>query len=405
VKSPAATADPPRVLFCTYEIPQSVNAGSMQLYRALLGYPGDRLLVLGHAPEPGAQLLPARYETLRLLTYRLTCTRFRDWATGVNALDLLPEPNLARSVALARPFRPDLVVTVMDKLSFYKHAWALARRLRVPLMTITMDDPQTFERAVPPLEFAFARLLRRIYADAALSLGVSQEMAVYLQEHFGRATEVFHFGPPDNMKPVAPAECGQLKRPGALTLGYAGSMSLGYGAGIRALLPVLEATGTRLVVYTKDRDAVVHPLIENRGFLPVDTLWPAVQRECDAVVLPYSPGADIARVYRTHFPTKLSEYAWLGLPILVTGPAYATGYRWARRHPEAALCASDEAELRAVLETLRQDGARRVQLATEAVRLARAQFDSAKIRTDFVSRLRLAAASRPESLNVKAVAP
>lgn len=391
----AASPDLPRVLFCTYEIPQSVNAGSMQLFRALQGYPGDRLLILGNAPEPTARLLPARYETLRLLTYRLTCTRFRDWAAGLNALDLFPEPNLARSVALAREFRPDVIVTVMDKLSFYKHAWALARRLRVPLLTITMDDPQTFERAARPFESAFERLLRRIYAGTSLSLGVSREMCAYLGGKFGRESELFHFGPPEGMVPADPAACAQLKRPDSLTLGYAGSMSLGYGAGLRAILPVLEECGVRVVVYTKDRDVVQHPALENRGFLPVEELWPAVQRECDAVLLPYSHGEDIARVYRTHFPTKLSEYCWLGLPILVTGPAYATGWRWAARHPEAALCASEPEGLRTVLARLRKDAASRVNLATEAVRLGREQFDPVRIRARFADLLRRAAAGRP----------
>lgn len=391
----AAPAPLPRALFCTYEIPQSVNAGSMQLFRALQGYPGDRLMVLGNAPEPGAQLLPARYETLRLLTYRLTCTRFRDWAAGLNALDWLPEPNLARSVALAREFRPDVIVTVMDKLSFYKHAWALARRLQVPLLTVTMDDPQTFERAAAPFEGAFVRVLRRIYGGAAVSLGVSREMGEYLREKFGRDTEVFHFGPPEGMIPSDPAACGLLKRNGKLTLGYAGSMSLGYGAGLRAILPVLEECGVRVIVYTKDRDVVQHPALENRGFLPVEELWPAVQRECDAVLLPYSPSDDIARVYRTHFPTKLSEYCWLGLPLLVTGPDYATGWRWAARHPEAALCASDPDSLRAAVRRLQSDSALRVSLATAAVLIGREQFDPTRIRARFADLLRCAAAGQP----------
>ena len=55
---------PPKVLFFTSEIPQSVNAGSMQLFRTLQGYPGDRLMVLGMPPERDAQLLPCRYEPL-----------------------------------------------------------------------------------------------------------------------------------------------------------------------------------------------------------------------------------------------------------------------------------------------------------------------------------------------------
>src|SRR5438270_11697247 len=84
----------PKILFCTSEIPQSVNAGSMQLFRALKDYPGDRLLVMGPPPELDAELLPCRYEPLKLLTYRLACTRFRSWTTGLNALNTLSEPQI-----------------------------------------------------------------------------------------------------------------------------------------------------------------------------------------------------------------------------------------------------------------------------------------------------------------------
>src|SRR5690242_10360352 len=76
----------PKVLFCTSEIPQSVNAGSMQLFRVLQDYPGEHLMVLGVPPEADALLLDCRYEPLRLLTYRLASTRFRRWTSGINAL-------------------------------------------------------------------------------------------------------------------------------------------------------------------------------------------------------------------------------------------------------------------------------------------------------------------------------
>src|SRR5262249_37686632 len=158
--------------------------------------------------------------------YRLVCTRFRGWVTGINSLNLFPEPGLAASERLTRDFRPDLIVTVMDKLSYYKHAWALSKRLGARLVTITMDDPQTFERAHPLLEGAFVRFLRRMYSDAALSLGVSHEMCTYLATKFNRQSVVFYFGASEHIRPRAPADSAALKAPPQLTLGYAGSMSL-----------------------------------------------------------------------------------------------------------------------------------------------------------------------------------
>src|SRR5205085_7597897 len=111
----------------------------MQLFRVLQGYPGDCLLVLGPPPEPDSQLLPCRYEPLKLFTYRLACTRFRGWTSGLNALNTFIEPQVGYSMRVARAFPPDLIVTVVDKLSYCKHACALSRPLKCALMHSTVE--------------------------------------------------------------------------------------------------------------------------------------------------------------------------------------------------------------------------------------------------------------------------
>lgn len=385
----------PKILFCTYEIPQSVNAGSMQLYRTLQGYPPDRLMVLGMPPERDAKLLPCQYESLHLLTYRLACTRFRGWVTGINSLNMLPEPGLLASERRTRAFKPDIVITVMDKLSYYKHAWALAKRLEARLVTITMDDPQTFERAHPRLEGAYSRFLRQMYSDATLSLGVSHEMCKYIEQTFGKPSTVFYFGPPEHIRPRAPTVSARLKAPPQLTLGYAGSMSLGYRDGILAILPSLQAAGARMIVYTRDQHQLIdHPQIINRGFLPPEDLWPAIQDECDAVILPYSFKDDIARIYRTHFPTKLSEHCWTGMPMIFSGPEYGTAIRWAKQHPDAALTSTSPngESLVPLLQRLASDSQLRVSLAEEGANVATKEFDAVHIRQRFAELMIAAAA-------------
>jgi len=366
------------------------------LYRALQKYPAERLMVMGWPPEKHAKLLPCRYETVRLITNRLASTRIRDWIVGLNALNTLWEPQLGRSERMAREFRPEVVVTVMDKLSYYKHAWALARRLKMPLMTITMDDPETFEIAHPWLGWAQKRLLRKIYTYASLSLGVSQEMATYLQQTFGKETEIFYGGPGEGTRPRASEESAELKKPGQLTLAYAGAMSLGYREGIEEMLPALEMANAGLNLYTKDQHFLPrHPRIRNRGFHPVEKLWPLVQAECDGVILPYSFGKKDERVYRTHFPTKLSEYCWLGMPVIVAGPEYATGVRWAQRHPDACVAISDvrSETMGPRLRRLAEEGVVRERLALQAVEVAQREFDPVAIREQFVKFLEKAAAS------------
>ncbi len=383
-------------MFFTSEIPQSVNAGSMQLYRVLQGYPGEKLMVMGWPPEKDAKLLPCRYEMVKLLTYRLACTRLRHWMSGMNALNTVWEPQLGRSERMAKEFQPDVVVTVMDKLSYYKHAWALARRLKVPLMTITMDDPEIFETAHPMLAWVQKRLLKKIYGYASLSLGVSQEMGEYLEREFGKKSEVFYFPPAEGIRPRSPEESRKLTKECQLTLGYAGSLGLGYEQGIQALLPAMEATNTILHLYTRDQHCIPkHRLVINRGFHPPEKLWPLVQAECDVLLLPYAPDGRMTRLYRTHFPTKLSEYCWVGMPILVTGPEDATGYRWAQRHREAAVTTGGYAPeiLAPALKILASDGENRTKLAQGAAQAAKTEFDPGKIRTLYVQKIKSIKAS------------
>jgi hypothetical protein len=255
-----------------------------------------------------------------------------------------------------------------------------------------MDNPQTFERAHPLFDRSFANFLRRMYGDAAVSLGVSHEMCEYLASHFGKPSTVFYFGPPEGMHPRHPLACAILKAPPALTLAYAGSMSLGYGDGIRAILPALEATKTRLCVYTGEpHNLVRHPLLIGRGYLTPENLWPAIQAECDAVLMPYSYEAGIAEVYRTHFPTKVSEYCWTGMPMIFSGPEYATGVRWAKAHPKAALVAASELDLTRVLRRLREDSGLRIALAAEGAKTGRMEFAPGEIRSRFWQILQSAA--------------
>jgi glycosyltransferase involved in cell wall biosynthesis len=256
----------------------------------------------------------------------------------------------------------------------------------VPLMTITMDDPRTFERARPIFARSYDRLLRRIYGDASLSLGVSHEMSSFLEANYGKPSKTFYFGAPDGIIPRPPAESAVLRSPGRLSLGYAGSMSLGYREGIEAIARCLELSGAELRVYSRDQHILVkHPCVRNCGFARPEELWPEVQRTCDAVLLPYAFRGEILDVYRTHFPTKLSEYCWTGLPIVVTGPDVATGLRWAQKHPEAALTATAPMPdiLVPLLDRLRDDCDLRVQLAAGAARAARDEFDPGRIQGQF----------------------
>ena len=385
----------PRVLLLTREIPQGANAGSQQLLRALRGYPPDRLLVIGPPPVAGAELLACDYISYPLPVTRWINSRFHEWTNLANVLGLVPRPRRSWLRATIARFRPDLVVTVMDCFSYYSIASAVARESRLPLLTITMDRPDRFERVARRWRrFQFGRI-GRIYGQAAMNLAVSRQMAGWLHRVFRAPATAHYFAPSPDIPRGDPAACHHPRRPGHFVLGYAGSLEYGYERQIAALLPELAVAGVTLRVYSAHADRLpASPWLELRPFLPVQQLWRELLDNCDALLLPYPFGHEEATLYRTHFPTKLSEYYTLGLPVFLLGPADATGIRWGLDHPGSALVETsrDPARWRQALRQLKDDPSLRAQLATESQRIASLCFAPAASQEQFFEALTRAAA-------------
>jgi glycosyltransferase involved in cell wall biosynthesis len=390
----------PRVLVLTREIPQSVNAGSQQLLRVLEGYPAEKLLIVGPPPPEGAAKLGCRYETFVPKAERWVNTRFHNQVNLANALGLIPDYSRRRIERLVGDFQPKLVLTVMDLFSFYKIAWRYAQDRRIPLVTLTMDDPMHFQKVALRAKPLQKRAVKRIYQDATLSLGVSREMAEWIGKEFGKPTETFYFGPPDGLHPRAAAMNRDLRQPPRLTVGFAGSLHF-YGRELQRLMPAFEQSGSRLNFYGPEtRDLPKSSAVVNRGIWPIDRLWATVQSECDALILPYPAEGWLENVFRTHFPTKVSEYMWQGMPVIFTGPTYATGLRWGLDHPQACVAMVEPTleEMVEVLSGLRDSSDERVRLGEAASRVARAEFNPETIRGRFWRFLRAAAESRPNAL-------
>ena len=367
----------PRVLLLTREIPQGANAGSQQLLRVLQDYPADRLLVIGPASVPGAALLNCEYVAYPLPVTRWISTRFHTWVNLANALGLVPRPRRAWLRKKVASFRPDLVVTVMDCFSYYSIAASVARQHNLPLLTITMDRPDSFERVHRLWSRVQFDRIGRIYRQAACNLGVSRQMSVWLRRVFHAKAETHYFAPTTDIPKGNPADCRTTRMPGRFVLGYAGSLEYGYERQIAALLPELEATDVTLRVYSAHANRLPSsPALELRTFLPVKALWKELLESCDALLLPYPFTHEDATLYRTHFPTKLSEYYTLGLPILLLGPSYATGIRWGLDHPGSALVVTDAnpVQWRQALLQLKQQPELRVRLASSAQQIAAESF-------------------------------
>src|SRR5262249_45180397 len=123
---------------------------------------------------------------------------------------------------------------------------------------------------------------------------------------------------------------------------------------------------------------------------PFQQAWQAVQSDCDAVMLPYpNPAGGMERLFRHHFPSKLPEYLALGMPVIITGPSYATGMKWAQQQSEAVATYSevDVEGVSRLLERLRDHPEYRLKLSKAGYQAGNRDFEPVRIKTRFLTYL------------------
>ncbi len=397
-------ADLPKIALITAEPPHTAAAGAILLHRLFATYPPDRLTVVtSHMPPATAARLPCRYVHVPLLADRLLKTRFWRWRTNLRALGaagFLPCRFLDAALA---DFKPAVVAALMQDSWYYDYAAAYARKRRLPLVLFIHDLPDGFEPVAPALRQRQQQRDGRVYRQATHRLCISAPMQEHFRNVFGVDGSVLH--PPRTEPPVAqsPELCRHLKRPGQLTLGYAGGLHYGYGEQLQRMLPVLRATGTRIEYFGPVPAGANRALADaidvfhcNGYVSPPEAVWHAILQTCDAVLQPYAnPLGRHELQCRTHFPSKLTDYLSLGLPVVVTGPASASGTAWCLRHPGSALTITDAAPaaLEIALRRLATDATLRVALARGA-QAAATEFDAGPLRDQLFAALTDAASTR-----------
>lgn len=380
----------PRVLLLSNEPPHTGAPGAIVFQRLFRDYPPERLLVISNQPVPSsAARLACRYVHLPLAVDRLSRTRFWPWRAILRCLGAAGLVSLKRIDDALDGFSPAVVITLMQDAWYYELASRYALHRDLPLVLFVHDLPCGF--APVPSRLAARQRTRDsvVYRQARVRLCVSQGMTDWFQSEYGLPGDVLP--PPRDDPPVAqsPEACRTLKTPGRLTLGYAGGLHYGYGEQLLAMLPVLRETGTRLEYYGPQPTGVVAALgqatdvIHFNGYArtPAEA-WHGLMGRSDVLLQPYlNPPGPHERQYRTHFPSKLGDCLSLGLPLLMTGPTYASGVAWCAAQPDAAwhVADPDKRALRTALLRLRDDPLLRERLAIGAQSAAQA-FDAPRLR-------------------------
>lgn len=371
-------------------VPQTWFAGSLLLYRLLQFHPSDRLKAVGPAPQPQSRILGCEYVELKpAASSRWNLTRFASLKWSLESVSLLGRIPDAWVDTAVGPFQPDIVVTVMERLDYVDAAHRFCVRRGIPLALISHDEIESFERVYPIFAPAQRRRIASIYRDAAVRFCVSPEMARRFDTIYGAPGTVLYPSRSDELtgRPASASET--LAAAGRLSVGYTGAESYGYGQAVRTLMPALADLLT-LRIYSRDAWNPLPPHTTHAGaFMANHELWDRVKAECDVVWLPYSYSPEMRSLYETHFPSKLTEYVALGMPVLITGPSYATGVKWGLRNSDAVVTVADGSvdEVRAAVQRLTADASLRARLSQQVVAAGNRDFEPATIRKVFYDSL------------------
>ncbi len=119
-------------------------------------------------------------------------------------------------------------------------------------------------------------------------------------------------------------------------------------------------------------------------------------QSADALLITMPFDVKLRRQAGTAFPSKLTEYARFGRPLVVWAPEYATPVVWGRSG-RRALCVTenDPTILLAAVQRLAEDGAEQRRLGALALAAAGEEFDPGTIQESFVAALQMPACRGP----------
>lgn len=385
---------PPRLLYLGDVPVEASYHGSALVYRLLQNYPPDRLRVIeaNLAPSRADRRLPnVRYQTLDIGYSRVLNSRLHNWYSS--RLAWRSAGRTRQLPGLLEGFEPEAVMTVV-----HGYSWVTAARLSAergtPLHVICHDDWPSV--ATSSLKGRADRELGDAYRQAASRFCTTPFMVTEYRRRYGvdgtvlypsRGSDAPSFqGPPDRLR-----RAGQPP-----VFAFAGTInSPGYAQLLRQLADCLDAHQGELLVFgpiAQEQASSLgldHPRIRIRGLLPSGELMVRLRNEADALFVPMSFAAEDRINMQMGFPSKLTDYTALGLPLLICGPPYSSVVQWSNANPGVAetVTSDDQAALVDSVARMARDPDHRWRLGVKAQEVGDRFFSASAARAVFLRAL------------------
>lgn len=396
-------AEFPRLLYIGDVPIEASYHGSALLYRLLENYPAERLRIIEAglmASKPTRRLRGVAYEFLPLPLARLQTTRL---APAFAAMSTLFAASRARgSAAKDEVFRSHAILTVTHGYSWLTAA-RVAQLLDVPLHLICHDEWVGTHPTPLAMGAWNERAFAGHYRSAASRICVSPFMAEHYSKAYGvPSTVVYPSRAAGAAEFDAPPE--RLAEPGrGLTCAFAGSVnSADMVVDLALVADCLEGIGGRLLVYgpfeagQPGSDRLQRGNVEFCGLLPSADLIRDMRERADVLFVPIPFAERYRSNMEIHFPSKLTDYTAVGLPILIYGPSYCSAVKWAQANEGAAAVVTEEGKggLSPAIARLASDAAWQMALGRRALELGRRYFSHDVAFATFMAALRQQAPAR-----------
>jgi hypothetical protein len=380
---PTAAGHLPKLLYLGDVPVESSYHGSALLYRLLQNYPPERLEIIEgnlRTSLAGRRLADVSYRTVKAGWARPLYTRFNRWAVLAYSFAACSRAGAVRKNL--GDFQPEAVLTVPHEFLWLTAA-RYAQSVALPLHLICHDDWPNIAQVPQRFRPWLGRKFGCVYRQAASRLCVSPFMSEEYQRRYGVGATVLY--------PSRAADAPQFDAPparllinsGLLTVAFAGTInSSGYVQALQNLAHVLEGMGGRLLVFGPLRatDAAAVGLnrgnIELRGMVSSAELMNQLRAEVDVLFVPMSFAPGDREYSALSFPSKLTDYTAVGLPLLINGPDYCSAIRWARENEGVAevVDSEDIRRLATAVRRLACDPERRLKLAVRALEVGNRFF-------------------------------
>jgi glycosyltransferase involved in cell wall biosynthesis len=326
----------------------------------------------------------------------------RPWLNPVRRIvgDAIPK-HVRLSGALLQwvhDFRPRLLYGFLGSLDQMSLIRSLARHFRIPMAIHMMDDWPSVLYSRGLLK-PFARpmaeeQLRLTLAEAAVRMGICEEMCQEYQRRYGHA-----FVPFQNtldLQQWVPFSRTQWSSGNPFVVRYAGSI---VADGQRQSLLDICIAVDQLALSGQKIQMWIHSPSQETAYLRsqrfdsscINIVGPpnpaeiaALLAQADVLVLPYNFDVRSEKYVRLSLPTKAPAYMISGTPILVYAPDTLATARYAMREQWGLVVATQGINgLQAALRSLMEDEPCRRRFGERAQQVARARHDAAVVRPAF----------------------